>query len=385
MKNIYILFGGLFVFFIQAFPSSANTITIVNMPSTKNVLKIYKIPDNQWIDISGNHFINKRAEYPIIQKDSKNNIYVAFLNSSKISVAKFDGNKWTDLEASEGFSASGYYDFKIDNKDRPVIVYQDKKFSNKLTALLFNGTQWQTLGEKGFSSRKSAKAFKIAFDQRNHAHVIYGSFNFKKDSYDIFIQHFDGQIWASDSGFKLQETLNSSPIITDYLIDTSGTHYIACGFQNSSTNHRMKIFSYDTNILKPLININPEYFYPALSVDGKKRIHVLCSSITNKKNSRILNVLELKNKTAEKIAASNQQDLIYSMRSNITPVNSGGFYFLYSNRSPSGDLSISLAGLNDNLIKIQTEKKFKSFSSMTSANILVNNDNIPITAIALFR
>ncbi|MEI7663756.1 MAG: hypothetical protein WCK34_16235, partial [Bacteroidota bacterium] len=81
--------------------------------------------------------------------------YVAFTNSSKATVMKFDGASWVYV-GTPNFSAAGaeWISFAFSPAGQPYVSYSDWSTNptRKITVKKFNGTNWVTVGNTGFSS-----------------------------------------------------------------------------------------------------------------------------------------------------------------------------------------------------------------------------------------
>lgn len=367
------------------------TITIVDMPASITTLKVFKYQEGKLVDVSGKSLQGQSISQPILQKDKENNIYVSYLdlkeNRAQISVMKFDGNIWTAVGKPVSSSGSGYYDFKIDNLDRPVIVFEDEKFSRKLTAMHFNGINWQPLGNRGFTSQTSAKAIKLAFDAENRAHVLYGYFDFRNHRYPISILVYSGRTWTRDRNFKIEVESKHSPIIRDYLIGPSGTQYLAYGFQSGSNRPGMKIFEYadaKTNVLIDKGKYS-KYSNPAIGADETKGLFVLCSSYLKEKSTRTLNLFELKNRNLLRIDPENRTEMAYAMRSNLAYSPGGNLGFLFTKYESTGKVAVTFMCSNNGRLERKGKYTFDNISGISVLRLVFDNNDVPYIALLLFK
>jgi len=163
---------------IQAASGQTDTIILLDLPESEYTLKVYRVSDGRWTDIAGRAFSGGRIHRPILQRDSGNRIYVSFLDPEGLSVMRFDGRTWSLVGGSKIPTSTVYYDFKIDRTDRPVVVFEEKDLSGRLTGMAFEGGRWSILGRRGFTDGPNAKEMHLAFDGRNRAHVLHGTFDF---------------------------------------------------------------------------------------------------------------------------------------------------------------------------------------------------------------
>ncbi len=83
--------------------------------------------------------------------------YVAFgdsTNGGKATVIKYNGTNWVNV-GNSGFSEGGAAIYPrglyIDNDGTPYLAYQDMTNGRKATVKKFDGTNWVTVGNAGFS------------------------------------------------------------------------------------------------------------------------------------------------------------------------------------------------------------------------------------------
>ena len=88
-----------------------------------------------------------------------NQPYVAFGlrgADNKLTVAKFDGETWSNVGAA-GFSptvSSSNFHMDIANDGTPYVAFNDQEASNKgsMSVMKFNGTEWEFVGGEGFTN-----------------------------------------------------------------------------------------------------------------------------------------------------------------------------------------------------------------------------------------
>jgi hypothetical protein len=83
--------------------------------------------------------------------------YSDSVNSKKATLMKFDGTNWTSV-GNVGFSAGGalYTSVAFSPAGEPYVAYVDNGNSGKTTVLRYHGTNWLIVGQAGFSAGQAA-------------------------------------------------------------------------------------------------------------------------------------------------------------------------------------------------------------------------------------
>jgi len=141
------------------------------------------------------------ADASIAFNPSTNQPYVAYtdLNPTyyqKMTVIYFNGSNWVTL-GNAGFSAGTADDVTLGfnpNTNQPYVAFMDGANSNKATVMLYNGSNWVTVGSAGFSDGEVAD-LGIAFNSSTNE--IYVSYTDVANSRKATVKYFDGLIWNS--------------------------------------------------------------------------------------------------------------------------------------------------------------------------------------------
>ncbi len=122
-------------------------------------LTIRKFDGSTWIIVGNPGFapvVQNLGFNPIIDLDGSNNVYAALIDTisggvQNLSVYKFNGTTWTNL----GIIGKPFFDFsfsvdKVNNI--PYVVYADEAVNYQATAKKYNGSNWVTVGNAGFTN-----------------------------------------------------------------------------------------------------------------------------------------------------------------------------------------------------------------------------------------
>lgn len=154
------------------------------------------------------------STYPWINKpriviDSNNTIYVGFIdNLSRVHIKKLNNNVWESVGA-DLFTTSTTTNFEL-NVDHNNVLYATYNEVNdnrrKVKVKKYNGTDWEFVGEPNFSST-TVSSSKINFDETNTPIVSYSSvINGQWQS--IYTKRFDGSVLDNDSQELSNEDVN---------------------------------------------------------------------------------------------------------------------------------------------------------------------------------
>ncbi|MEZ4916617.1 MAG: hypothetical protein R2836_06480, partial [Chitinophagales bacterium] len=117
-------------------------------------------------------------------------------------------------------SSSNYTNIAIDNNGFPIVVYQDGNQNNKATVKKYNGSNWQFIGNEGFTAGVASYT-NIVLNNNNTPYISYTDYANGKS---ISVQKFDGNSWSvvGTAGFSGGEAY-----YTDIAIDNYNTLYVA--------------------------------------------------------------------------------------------------------------------------------------------------------------
>ena len=111
-----------------------------------------------------------------LQIDSNNTPYILYQDSTaqnRATVRKYNGVNWTTV-GNPGFSAGAiaYASIAIDSHNTPYVVYQDAGNSLIATCMKYTGTSWVTVGNPGFSIDVVSYT-SLTFDATKKTYAVY--------------------------------------------------------------------------------------------------------------------------------------------------------------------------------------------------------------------
>ena len=108
----------------------------------------------------------------------------------------------------------------IDNAGKPYVAYKDQLNGNKISVMAFDGTNWNVVGNTGFSNVASQPT-SLTFDPSGTPYVSYVDATNKVD----VVMKFNGTSWVS-LGSPITSNLYSTLMDNLVSIDATGTPYI---------------------------------------------------------------------------------------------------------------------------------------------------------------
>ena len=140
--------------------------------------------------------------------NSKNEPHVAFrdgTNWNKATVMTFDGTNWEPL-GTVGFTTgfAPWTSLAFNDSDVPFLAFRDDANGEKITVMKFNGTEWEVVGEAGFSGVAQADFIRLVFNKNNEPYVAYKEYNATDIVNKASVMKFDGTNWVSvgNAGFS---------------------------------------------------------------------------------------------------------------------------------------------------------------------------------------
>lgn len=176
-----------------------NSVDIVNKAT------VMKFDGTNWVTVGAAGFSS--ASNISLAFNSNNEPFVAFRNgqiSNKATVMKFDGTDWVTV-GTAGFSAAGseYTSLAFNSSDEPYVAYRDAGNSQKTTVMKFDGTDWVTVGTAGFSEGVASYT-SLAFNSSNEPYVAFREFVSGSIQNQATVMKFDGTDWVTvgNQGFS---------------------------------------------------------------------------------------------------------------------------------------------------------------------------------------
>jgi hypothetical protein len=168
-----------------------------------------------------------------------NNTPIAVICGTNLSVKKFNGSMWTDLDT--GFiSSSGalFATIAIDDFNSPCIAYQDNSIQGVATVKKFDGVNWINVGTPNISIG-AADNTSIIFQNNK----LYLSYIDHSDSLKGVVKVFDGINWNNigNPGFTPPYAYLLFPAV-----DTSGNLYAA--FKDYYASNRISVMHNDISV-----------------------------------------------------------------------------------------------------------------------------------------
>ncbi len=240
----------------------------------------------QWQIAGVAGFSNAVADYPFIAVNPlTNEPYVVFRDSghyAKATVMKYNGTNW-DTVGNREFSA-GIVDcpsMAFDRTGIPYVTYMDWTVGKKITVMKFDGSNWVYLGNPGFSDT-AVSYNSIAIDSNG---IPYVTFRDVAHDYRASVKKFDGTNWiyVGTPGFSLLGDGNEGALYTSITFDKHNVPYVA--YSDFSNSFRATVQKFDgTNWVQVgtpgFKNWNAEYTR-SLAFDSNNNPYMVCS-VSNK-------------------------------------------------------------------------------------------------------
>ncbi len=142
-----------------------------------------------------------------IALDSNDIPYVVFAdtaNESKATVMKFNGTNWGtvgDVGFSEGYA--GYTALAINSDDVPYVVFVDDGIGAKATVMKYDGTSWVTVGAAGFTSESTMNT-SIALDSSDTPYIVFSD---SDNDNKATVMKYNGTGWVTvgNAGFSVDQ------------------------------------------------------------------------------------------------------------------------------------------------------------------------------------
>jgi hypothetical protein len=194
-----------------------------------------------WQPVGIPGFTETYAEYTSIAIDSSDNVYVAYKvlsDGDKARVMKYDGTDWMYVGNQESPAISSgaamHVDLNINSKDEPYVAFQDRANGYEATVLKYDGSDWVTVGDYGFTSSFSdsnVEYLDIQFDSNDNPYLGYSA---QRE----YVVKYDGQ-WKA---------VGTLPANHDYYSDNNSTFVyddtVYIGFRDGGNSDKLTVMRY---------------------------------------------------------------------------------------------------------------------------------------------
>lgn len=189
------------------------------------------VNNSKWNYIGNPGFTSNAVEYVSFARDSKNTLYVAYVDvtTNKGNVMKYNGTNWVNV-GSANFTPSDaeYISIATDNNDMPYVAYRDKATGYKATVQKFNGSNWVNVGGAGFSSGLGKVNYTtIKFSKAGEPYVMYAEdtilINWVTTPW-ITVKKFNGTNWVNVGGERFTKGL---PSFQSFAFDTNDIPFVS--------------------------------------------------------------------------------------------------------------------------------------------------------------
>lgn len=188
--------------------------------ATSPYVTVMKYSGGSWTTLTNTSFANNYSSASIVVDDN-GILYLAYLAlDGTNTVKKFDGTIWTSITSSGLFKSTTTSKLLIDNSGKLCIVFQNSNSAGKITAMRFDGTQWNLIGSGPFSSG-NVNAIHFTKDLSG---TLYASYSDYTNNSMLVVKKFDGSSWSTlgTAGFPGQQVSAHG-----FLIDKNGTPFVA--------------------------------------------------------------------------------------------------------------------------------------------------------------
>ena len=213
--------------------------------SDSNKMTIMKFDENNWVCVGDSVIPVGKGEYiSLAFNPSSGQPYVAFQDKEdtlKATVKKFDGTNWVYV-GNPGFSTSYAYNLSLafNQSGQPYVAFVDRDYAvlNKLTVMKFDGANWVYVGNAGFSAGQASDPC-LAFSTTDEPYVAYMDW-ISSPLKGAAVMKFNGTNWQNvgNAGF-------SSGIVheTKLAFNSIGQPYVA--FVDDINGYRISVMKFD--------------------------------------------------------------------------------------------------------------------------------------------
>ncbi len=203
---------------------------------------VMKFNGSTWVNVGTPGFSTGQSDVNALVLDSNGTPYVAYRdqsNGGKITVKYFDGSNWQNVGNAgftSGMGCCAYDDFgfALDSNNVPLVAFVDSSHSNKATVMEFDGSNWQNVGNAGFTNPISY--ISLAIDPNNVPYISIQD----GTSYKPTVMKFENKTWK-EAGNSGSSSYNSEIVSIAY--DSTNAKYVA--FMDSDQKDKATVIKYD--------------------------------------------------------------------------------------------------------------------------------------------
>lgn len=335
--------------------------------SNRGIVRLFN--GTTWDIVGGSPFSTTAADLICFEFSQDNTPYVFYKENNLLTVKKFNGTAWENV-GTPGFGNGADFSLAFQG-NMPYVSYRDTDASNGATVKKFNGTSWETVGVAGFGLPAVGPGMvqytSLAFDGTT-PYIAYASFEF---GYKACVRKFNGTNWEAvgNQGFSTGATTFVSLLISN------GIPYVAYKDDASANGQRATVKKFDgTN----WVTAGTEGFSTApaynlsLSVDGTTPYVAYASgSSTSAYNEAVVMKLDNTGAGWERVGAVTN---LYTTDALARFVFNGTTpYIYYKNQNSKG----SVRKFNGQLWESVGADGFTQGSLNNYFNLTFNNTNTP--------
>ncbi len=131
-----------------------DTIYVAFLDNTDGNAKLVKLVNNNWVAVGQPFATGGVASNIKLEIDSTGAPYIAYFDTSsnKAIITKYNGSNWVLVGSQLANVINSTLNFKISNTNDLYIAFSDSTQNSTINVMKFNGTDWQLVGDSGFSN-----------------------------------------------------------------------------------------------------------------------------------------------------------------------------------------------------------------------------------------
>jgi hypothetical protein len=223
--------------------------------------------------------------------DSSDICYIAyrdFAQGVKATVKKFDGNNWVTV-GNRGFTpaAASFTSIAIGQDNLPYVAFRDFQYNYRASVMKFDGSNWVYLGTPGFTALgtgvQGVGYTCLKFDNYG---IPYVAFSDHSNAYKAGVMKFDGSNWVyvGSPGISV-----SDANYTTLAFDSQNTPYI--GFLDSYNSAKGTVMKFDGSDWVPVgtAGFTPAAAnFPCLAIDKNDRLYFAYQDYANSRKMSLM-------------------------------------------------------------------------------------------------
>jgi hypothetical protein len=163
----------------------------VQDPATGFTVK--KCINGTWTQVGANNFISGSIISSNIKISKADTPYVLVTEGGKVTLMKFNGTAWDSVGNKKFVTTTGAANIGFDTAGIPYVVYSDPVNLNRATVMKFNGSSWSTVSPSGGLSTLGASSYEMKVDSiHNHMYLKYYD-----TALGASVKKYDGSTWSS--------------------------------------------------------------------------------------------------------------------------------------------------------------------------------------------